>query len=317
MKDFSAIIDDMRSKTLSFIVLLGFLSARTVFGMTSTNFRIDWDNVNTGGDDIGSSANYKLLDTIGDNASGTSTSANYNLSAGYRAGTDVSALSFVVQTQENSSQAAYSAFNNAAKTVTLVAAVPGSYAVGDYIVVVENKSFPQKIAIGKISSIAGNTITTDAFSGDNASMSASPSGSSNFVYRLSGSTADFGQVATTLQPTTVTMSNVLSPAATGYSVYLSADGNLRKTNTVSIAAVTDGLVSPGSEEYGISVTGTSAYGSGSDFAITVPQQVIQTRSGATPQTPDRMGVIYKLSIASSTASGLYSQSLIYTLTANY
>lgn len=305
----------MRCKTLSFVVLFGFLCAHSVFGMTSTNFRIDWDSMNTGGNDIGSSTNYAILDTVGDNATGTSTSSNYSLSAGYRAIEGQSTLSFIVSTQANGSQIAFTAFSNSLKTVTVNST--SSYSVNDYIVVVENKSFTQKIAIGKITNISSDVMTVDAFSGDGSVMSAVSSGGDDFVYKLSGSAASFGTLSTAGQPTTVTMSNVLTTGSTGYSVYMYAGSTLRTSAGAVIANVADGAVSLGSEEYGVSVTGTSAVGSGSDFAIPTSQLAIQSRAGATPVTPDRMGIIYKVAITAGTTAGSYSQNVFYTLTANY
>ncbi len=63
------------------ITSLGQISAYT---MGSTNYRMQSDSLNTGGLDTGTSASYKLQDTIGETATGDSTSATYKLKAGYR-----------------------------------------------------------------------------------------------------------------------------------------------------------------------------------------------------------------------------------------
>jgi len=52
--------------------------------MQSANYQIESDSLNIGGGDNQSSANYDLKDTIGEIASGSSSSTNYNLKAGYR-----------------------------------------------------------------------------------------------------------------------------------------------------------------------------------------------------------------------------------------
>lgn len=57
-----------------------------VLAMTSTNYGISWDSINSGGLDVSTSTNYGLKDTIGEAATGNSTSSNYEISAGYRAG---------------------------------------------------------------------------------------------------------------------------------------------------------------------------------------------------------------------------------------
>jgi len=56
-----------------------------VFGMmTSSNYRIIFDSLNTGGEDLSSTSNYSLQDTIGEIATGLSTTSLYKLFAGYR-----------------------------------------------------------------------------------------------------------------------------------------------------------------------------------------------------------------------------------------
>ncbi len=52
--------------------------------MQSGNYRIQSEDVNIGGNDNSVSNNYKMQDTVGGIATGATTSANYNLRAGYR-----------------------------------------------------------------------------------------------------------------------------------------------------------------------------------------------------------------------------------------
>jgi len=51
---------------------------------SSTNFMVESDSVNVGGKDLATSSNYSVEDTIGEQATGISTSTNYKISAGYR-----------------------------------------------------------------------------------------------------------------------------------------------------------------------------------------------------------------------------------------
>ncbi len=299
-----------------FIVLLGFLPfSFAVAGMSSVNYQIDWDNFNAGGLDASSSTNYSMLDTIGDNASGTSTSASYQLSAGYRGIEDQSSLSFIVITQANGTQVTYSAFSSGGETVTVSSAA--GFSVGDYLVAVENKGFSQDIAMGKITDISGNVITVDYWSGDHPQMSAVPAGGNDYVYKLSGVSAEMGTVTQGTENTTVTMASVLSTGSTGYTVYAHVNHALQTVGAQTIANVADSLVSVGSEEYGVATTGTSALMTGSDFPLTTSQQAIQNRASATPNVADRMGVIYKLSVSAATQAGTYTQDVTYTLTVNY
>lgn len=51
--------------------------------MSSTNYRVEFDSINTGGS-LGTSTNYKIEDTVGEIASGSGTSTSYNIYAGYQ-----------------------------------------------------------------------------------------------------------------------------------------------------------------------------------------------------------------------------------------
>ena len=52
--------------------------------MSSDNYRLEKDSINIGGTENGSSENYKLRDTLGEIGTGTSTSENFIMNAGYR-----------------------------------------------------------------------------------------------------------------------------------------------------------------------------------------------------------------------------------------
>lgn len=52
--------------------------------MSSTNYKIQTDSINFGGSDYGASTNYKIQETLGEEAPGISQSANYQTRAGYR-----------------------------------------------------------------------------------------------------------------------------------------------------------------------------------------------------------------------------------------
>lgn len=77
------------STHLKFLILVVLsLSLATQAGAyvaSSTNYRIEADSVNIGGTEDSASANYKVRDTIGEVGTGISSSASYQISAGYRA----------------------------------------------------------------------------------------------------------------------------------------------------------------------------------------------------------------------------------------
>lgn len=290
------------------------IASARVLAMTSTNYQILWDSINSGGEDTSTSTNWRIRDTIGEIATGSSTSETYKLSAGYRIGdTQDSMLQFSIGTQENSTETAYSAFSNSNKTVTVSAT--SSFSVGNFIGVVENKGLSQLVAIGKITDISGAVITVDAWEGVPSSLSASPTGSDDFVYRLGGNQSDFGVRSLTAGKTSLTYTNILTNAPSGYQVSITTDGDLRYGNA-AIINVADGAVTAGVEEFGAKTVGTTAQGTGGDFALSsTSTRVIQ--SSTTFASNDRIGLIYKFSAAASTPAGTYNQIVTYTATANF
>jgi hypothetical protein len=113
------------------------------------------------------------------------------------------------------------------------------------------------------------------------------------------------------------MSSVHTSVSSGFSVYIAASQLLQNGSAQLFANVSDGAVTVGSEEYGASVTGTTAFGSGVDTAVTTTQRVIQSKASASGSVPDRIAMIYKVALSSTTNGGTYSHSVYYTLTANY
>lgn len=286
-----------------------------VFAMTSTQYQINWDSVNSGGEDTSSSTNFQLRDTLGEAGTGLSQSESYQISAGYRAGdTQDPSLSLTIGTQENQTSVPWSAFSNAGKQVTVDSAA--NFSTGDYIGVVENVGASQLVAYGKVASISGSDITVDAWDGEPGSISASPNGGNDLVYRLDGSSAALGTSLVGSVATSLTITDVVSNAQNGYTVSVQADGGLRNADGLTVADVADGVVSAGSEEYGGKAVGAYATSTGSDFSIpTASTRDIQDSTSF--GNYDRVGVIYKFSAAASTASGNYAQLIYYRLTGNF
>lgn len=284
------------------------------FAMTSTNYQILWDSVNSGGTDVSTSTNYTIRDTIGEHATGFSESENYRISAGYRVGdTQLPFIALNLGTQENTTQVAWTAFSNAAKTVTVSSAA--SYSVGEYVGVVENEGFSQLIAVGKITDITGTTITVDDWEGEPASLSSTPSGSDDYVYRMRGSAAELSTIIPGLERTSMTVTDVVINADSGYTMSIQGANDLLSGST-RITAVSDGTISLNDEEYGTEIVGTLSVGGGSDLSIpTSTQRTIQ--SSSTYGDNDRVGVIYKLSVSPQTPSGSYTQTVIYRLTGSF
>ena len=298
--------------TAILVILLGSLFAsQAIFAMSSTNYYINWDSINVGGTDFSSSTNYWMHDTLGELSTGFSSSTNYWMSAGYRLPWKSDYIHFSISGQDNSTQVAYTSFDNVNKQVVVAAAA--GYSVGNYIAVVENVGQGQKVAVGKIINIAGNTFTVDKWDGDNATMSPVPVGANDYVYKLSTNTVDLQTLTTSTVKTGVSRTDVHTNAPNGYNINIIVDGQLR-SGADDINPVTDGTVTAGDEEYGVQTVGLTASGT-NDFQLTTTGQRVQVSSS--PAVNDRIGVIYKAAISSATSGGSYSQTAAFYLTANF
>lgn len=289
------------------------LAASPAMAMTSTNYQINWDDVSAGGGDFGTSANYITHDTIGDVGAGRSGSANYGLSAGYRLPETANLLGYEVKANAASPTPTWSAFNGTDQVT--VSSVAG-FAIGDLIAVVENPGLIQEIAIGRITNIVGLVITVDDFDGDTGSISAVPAGGDDLVYRLSSANLDLGLVSSSTASARVVGTNVITSVPTGYSLYVHGN-HLLQNGASTIPAVTDGAVTLGQAEFGASVTGPGAVNPGIDLGVTTTPRLVQTSGAATGGEGDKLGFSYKLTVASTTNNGTYTQDTYYTLIANY
>lgn len=284
------------------------------FAMSSTNYSIEWDSVNSGGLDTGTSTNYSLRDTLGEQATGFSTSTNYTVSAGYRTGDESGMeLSFEIGTVETATQQTYTSYATSTKQV--VVSNGTAFIEGDFIAIIENEGLNQIIAFGKIESIAGNTVTVDRWDGNQDAVGGTPAGGDDFVYRMNGYSIDFGLLSSVTAKTSMTGTRVSSDAQNGYTVYVNEDGNLRY-GSAHIVDVSDGQVTVGSEEYGWRVFGDKATNTGSDLAFATSTTAIQTNT-TVPSDYEGVGLVYKISIDDKTSAGNYSHFVYYTLTPNY
>ena len=298
------------SAILVVLALSAFL-CHTLYAMSSTNYYINWDSINIGGTDFSSSTNFYMHDTLGEMSTGRSSSTNYWIYAGYRQPEEVEDyLQFSLSAQKNSTKISYTAFSDSSKQVTLSDA--SGYSIGDYIAVIEDMGANQLVAIGKITNISGNLLTVDKWDGNNGSMGA-PAGGDDFVYKLEGNDINLGYLSSDNVNTGVVRIEVNTSASSGYTTEFAEDGNLRYGST-EITDVSDGYITFGSEEYGVETVGATASGTG-DFAIRSDAQIVQTSSA--PAENDRIGIIHKISIDSSTGAGPLSHVVSFYVTANF
>ena|GEM_PF-5677979 len=114
---------------LTMLLLLLLLFPEFVFGMSSTNYRIDQSFVGSGGTRE-SSSNYQVLETVGDIGTGTSSSGNYRLRAGYLSNTQDASLTFSVSTSSlNLGSITPSAVSSASHTMTVATDMTRGYVI--------------------------------------------------------------------------------------------------------------------------------------------------------------------------------------------
>lgn len=293
------------------VVAIGIMPLGVVAAMSSSNYQVPWDAFGAGGDEQGSSANYRIDDTIGGIVGGGE-SAAYRALAGYRSG-DGNALSFVVRMAPMSGTAAsYASVNVGAKTLTL-AAGPNPFTVGQYVAIIENPGLAQITAVGRVSVVAGLDLTFDRLDGQTGSLSATPA--IGRVVLAAGGDISLGDVSASASGVATGAVSVEAGTPLGYVLYAQSGAPLASTSH-TFAPVADGAVTLGSEEYGVRTYGARADLVADTELSTTPISV-QASNVATTAGGDRTAFVYRLALGPATPAGAYSQAVFFTLTANY
>jgi hypothetical protein len=297
-----------------FALFASFLLVGKAFAMSSESYAIPWDATGAGGDDVSSSTNFGLRDTIDGVAVGSSSSSQFSLQSGYRVGDrDVPYMQFSLFSQDPSTFSQYTTFNTVQNFV--VVANPSLFHTGDMVEAIENVGINQKVAIGKVSSVVGSHVYVDRWDGDTGIMNISPTGVSDLYRMQSGVSVNLGSLQGSVYASALTATRVSTSAPNGYSIYMKASGSLN-SGLHGIYDVTDGIVTPGQEEYGWRLSGaTATTGTARDMSFTTATIPIQQNTVAT--TGEGICVEYKLSVTSATPVGSYSQTVTYSATANY
>ncbi len=302
------------NKLFSVFALVGvFLYACPAYAeMTSTNYKIRWDSVTTGGSDTAASASYGLRDSLGGPTTGTGTSADYQVSAGYRAGVFDQIITFDILPQNVTDQRTLTARSG----LTISTASTSGLSVGEYIVLVQDQGQVQISAVGKITSISsGVSVTVDAWA--DGGVLPTIDGTNDFFSPLDGSSIAFGNLSASSVSTAVIAYEVSAELDNGYSVQLLEGANLTSGSN-DVNSVADGTVTAGSEEYGAQSSDTTIATSTfdtQDTAITTSFQDVTTES--TTKFNDRHFVTFKASMSSGSAGGTYSQTLTLIASGNF
>lgn len=300
----------------SFFLLFSFILAiilplQAFAAMSSSNYQVPWDALGVGGDEQGASTNYRVDDTVGGIA-GAGDSASYRSLAGYRSG-DGAALSFVVRMAPVSgTMATYVTLNTGTKTLTL-ASGPNPFSVGQYVAIIENPGLSQITAVGRVAGVAGLDVTFDRLDGQAGSLSATPTVGKAVL--AGGGDIALGDVSVAASGVATGAVSVEAGTPLGYTLYAQAAAPLASSGH-TFASVADGSVTLGAEEYGVRTYGARADLS-ADTALTTLPISVQTSTAATVAGGDRTAFVYRLSLGPTTPAGDYSQSVFFTLTANY
>lgn len=286
------------------IFVIGVSSSFVLAQMSSTNYRIDWDNVGFGGGEDSSSASYRLYDSVGGQSIGETSSASYTARSGYRQGSYDRVVNFEFFAQNNSSQVAATAFSSTTVSVTS----SSGFAVDDMIAIVQDAGASQVVSIGKITSIAANDLVVDYLTGTTPVID----GTNDVVYLLDSTAISFGSLTSAAISTGILAWEALADVDDGYSVYIYESSELTN-GAVNIADVADGTVSAGVSEYGArsSDTTLSSTFDTQDTAFTSTPQVVGSRFATSYASRDFLTLKAGVSVAQ--ASGSYAQvlNLIY------
>jgi hypothetical protein len=278
--------------------------------MTSSDYIVRWDSINSGGSDTATSSTFQLRDSLGDVAPGGSTSTSFQTNAGYRAGVNDQVITFQVLGQNNATSRAATALSGQTITTSTT-----GLSVGNFVALIQDRGAAQVSAVGKIISIGAGTITLDELKdGGTAPVI---DGTNDFVVVLSSTSAALGALSSSSVTTSIIGMDVTAEVDGGYTVQVADDGDLRSGANV-IANVSDGSVTAGSEEYGGRSSDTSIAASTfdtQDTAFSTSFQDIADRSG--PSFASRDFLTLKASISPTTVNGSYAQTLSIIVSGNY
>lgn len=277
--------------------------------MSSTNYIIKFDDISVGGGDTGTSASYRLRDTVGGSAISQSTSTSYEMNPAYREGIYDRVAAFEVFIQDKSSQVAATSLSGK----TLVVTNASGFATGDMIAVVQNEGSSQVSAIGKIITIIGTTITLDGIADNGTTPTID--GVTDYAYVMDATSLSLGALSNRIVTTGLIGWQVSADVDGGYDIYIAEDGLLRDSvSGYTIPAVADGAVSEGNSEYG-AISSDLSLGASTfdtqDTAFSTSLQQIASRDDATLNSRDFLTLKATSSSTQAIASYSHALSLLY------
>lgn len=304
----------MPQKSLLSLLLAGVLivhSSNVFAAMSSTNYQINWDELSSGGG-VGSSASYQIRDSAGGSGeSGRSSSTNYGVDQGFRAGIYDPVVDFVPYIQDRSTQVAAMGFSSNIVTVTTAS----GFVIGDWIAIIQDEGASQVSAMAHITNIVATSITVhSSYSGSVPVID----GANDYVYRMSSiASPSLGTLSTSLVSTDMIGWVATADVTQGFSIYMFSNGDLTDGSN-TIPAVSDGSVTAGTSEYGgkssDSTLATSTFDTQDTAFTTDPTLVGSIPTNATQSSGF---VTLKTAISSSQVAGSYTQALTAIFVGDY
>jgi len=185
-----------------------------------------------------------------------------------------------------------------------------------------------EITADTFSFLSGNELVGEEYSvfGSGESVAVTTTEGGNFVIRggfqatevgllsfsLDTNSVAFGELSDTSVTTGNITATVSTDSETGYTLSISEDGNLRSSAGDDINDVSDGQVTAGSEEYGISTSGSDGLLSshtGISGSLDVASSIGTTNSQSTT-------ISFHASRSNATPAGDYSHRVTFTITVN-
>lgn len=275
--------------------------------MTSTNYKIQFDSVQAGGDDTGSSTTYQLRDSVGGNSDGNASSTTYNLTAGYRQGIFDQVATFETYGMNRVSETAATALVGTVVTLNTVDGV----SVGNMAYLVQDQGTNQRTGFGKVIDITGNDVTLDSLTTLGGSLTIN--GSADYFYTANTNYLDLGVLNSSNLSTTMLGWTVDADVSGGYSVYAYEDHDMQLTidlETFVITDVADGTVSAGVSEYGARASDSTLVGSSfdtTDHNFSTAYQLVGSRTSNSLQNRDFL--LIKAAVQSGQEPGNYGHTL--------
>lgn len=232
--------------------------------------------------------------------------------AGYRQGVTEPVIYFDIEAADSDSQ--MNAESILGTTITVNDA--SEVAINDLVILIQDMGTAEVDAVGRVIGTTADTVTVDTLT--DAGTTPVIDGANDYLFILSGTTANLGELDPSEVNTSVIGWDVTADVPNGYSMFVSEDGELRD-GADTINDVADGSITAGAEEYGARASDTTLVSSTfdtQDTAFTGDFGEIASESIAS--FASRNFLVLKASMADGvTVEGNYAHTISFIVSGNY